>query len=226
VFFSNTAGAAPDTLTFQLHRKRIDTIASFFDNSTLTLAGKNFLPSLLSPFIPAKYSTVYVDGPQLTLARNDQTAFDPKEIGVLTSDKSGWGKIYLEKKGGDYYLSFPDLPRAGEYNGKIPSDFISTAVVSVKVKVADLALYLLLTVLAGILVSNQMTKQPLTSSRNVNAFIVAASSVLSVLVTHFALYTDTWGSTLDYVKAFAAGAGINLASKSGLALAHRIARRW
>jgi hypothetical protein len=57
------------------------------------------------------------------------------------------------------------------------------------------------------------------------AIVIAGGSVLTVLVTHFALYTDTWGSTLDHVKAFAAGAGVSVVSRSALALASRIARR-
>jgi hypothetical protein len=45
--------------------------------------------------------------------------------------------MYLEKKNGEYYLTFRELPRAGEYNGKIPADFISTPAIPVKVRVAD-----------------------------------------------------------------------------------------
>jgi hypothetical protein len=80
---------------------------------------------------------VYTSSLQLTQGRNDQTAVPAKEIGILTSDKSGWGKMYLEKKNGEYYLTFRELPRAGEYNGKIPADFISTPAIPVKVRVAD-----------------------------------------------------------------------------------------
>lgn len=270
VFFSESAGAAPDTLKFELRRKPVANIASYFDNNVLNLAGTNFLPSLLNPLLPGvlylilgvlflirdrfkvqkqvlllifsaiiivavgtyigfwrnpgpKFSTVYVDNLQLTQLRSDQATFAPKEIGILTSDKGGAGKVYVEKRDGDYYLSFRGLPRAGEYNGKIPIDFISTALLSVKVKVADWVLYFFLTVLGGILAARRMTKS-LESKELELPIVVAGSSVLAVLVTHFALYTDTWGSTLDYVKAFAGGAGVDLASKFTLVMGHRIAQ--
>ena len=179
----------------------------------------------LSRYPGPKYSSVYIDSVQLTQGRNDQTAVPAKEIGILTSDKSGWGKMYLEKNNGEYYLTFRDLPRAGEYNGKIPGDFISTPAIPVKVRVADWVLYFFVTVLGGILAAQLMTP-PIRALPEINeAIVVAGGSVLTVLVTHFALYTDTWGSTLDYVKAFAAGAGVSFVSRSALALASRIARR-
>lgn len=172
-----------------------------------------------------QYSSVYIDGLQLTEGRNDQTAFPHKKyIGILISEKSGWGKIYLEKNDGDYYLIFRNLPRSGEYNGKIAANVLSTTPVAVKVKVADWVLYFFATVLGGVLATNLMTPF-ITSSSDVNKVVVVAGSVLAVLVTHFTLYTDTWGSLLDYVKAFAAGAGINLAAKPVIALMYNAVQR-
>lgn len=172
-----------------------------------------------------QYSSVYIDGLQLTEGRNDQTPFPQKKyIGTLISEKSGWGKMYLEKNNGDYYLTFRDLPRSGEYNGKIAANVLSTALVTVKVKVADWVLYFVATVLGGVLATTLVAPFR-TSSRALNRALVVSGSVLALLVTHFTLYTDTWGTLLDYVKAFAAGAGINLAAKPLLAFMYRGAQR-
>ena len=132
--------------------------------------------------------------------------------------------MYLEKNNGDYYLTFRDLPRSGEYNGKIAANVLSTALVTVKVKVADWVLYFVATVLGGVLATTLVAPFR-TSSRALNRALVVSGSVLALLVTHFTLYTDTWGTLLDYVKAFAAGAGINLAAKPLLAFMYRGAQR-
>jgi len=270
VFSSEPSGMAPDTIKFELNKTPFSSIPLNLDNSTLSLPGTNFLPSLLNPLFPGvlyvilgilyllrkkndknqlliivsvvliigfgvliswlgkpgpQYSSVYIDGLQLTEGRNDQTTFPQKKyVGTLISEKSGWGKIYLEKHYGDYYLTFRDLPRSGEYNGKIAANVLSTTPVTVKVKVADWVLYFFATVLGGVLATTLMTPF-ITSSSALNKALVVAGSVLAVLVTHFTLYTDTWGSLLDYVKAFAAGAGINLAAKPVLAFMYRAAQR-
>lgn len=171
-----------------------------------------------------QHSGVYTDKLRLTVGRNDQTNFPEKFISILTSEKSGSGKIFLEKREGDYYLTFRDLPRAGEYNGKIAANVLSTAIVSVKVKVADWVLYFIATVLGGILAA-QLVMPSITTHSQIERALVAAGSVLTLLVTHFTLYTDTWGSLLDYVKAFAAGAGINLVARPLAGLMYYTARR-
>jgi len=144
----------------------------------------------------------------------------PRVLALISSPEGFLGTLKLNMLNNQYFIHAEGISRPGKYEGKVTGGGFSATGTTVAVNVADWLPYLFVTFVIGILFTYfsshgyfEATSDGLTVS------VISVVALVTAITSVSSQYSEYWGSPMQYLKVFLAGAVVTIGSKTGLALA-------